>query len=195
MNTEIEAKFLHVSHDELRARLKKLGAVCEQPMRLMRRVAIDNDFMRTGKDSFLRVRDEGYRVTMTYKQFDSLSVNGAREIEVEVSDFEATIAILAQVGLQAHTYQETRRETWRLGKAEVVLDEWPWLKPYAEIEAESEELLREVAAKLGFDWKKAVFGDVMAAYRAEYPHLTIKDTVAKVPVVKFDEPLPEILKP
>lgn len=194
MKAEIEAKFLDVSFDDVRKKLEELGAVCEQPMRLMRRVAIENDFMRTGKDSFLRVRDEGHRVTMTYKQFDDLSVNGAKEIEVEVSDFEATVAILEQAGLPSHTSQETRRETWRFGDAEIMLDEWPWLKPYIEIEAETEEDLRKLAEKLGFDWQDAVFGDVMAAYRAEYPHLTLKDTVARVPVVKFSAPMPGLLK-
>lgn len=194
MKAEIEAKFLNVSFDDVRARLKELGAVCEQPMRLMRRVAIENDFMRTGKDSFLRVRDEGHRVTMTYKQFDDLSVNGAKEIEVEVSSFEDTVAILEQAGLQAHTLQETKRENWRLGEVEIMLDEWPWLRPYIEIEAPSEEVLHNVAAKLGFDWNDAVFGDVMAAYRVEYPHLRLKDTVATVPIVKFGDPLPDLLK-
>ena len=194
MKAEIEVKFLDVDFDDVRKKLKGIGAVCEQPMRLMRRVAIENDFMRTGKDSFLRVRDEGSRVTMTYKQFDDLSVSGAKEIEVEVSDFEATIAILEQAGLPSHTIQETKRENWRLGDVEIMLDEWPWLKPYIEIEGKSESRLRAVAKNLGFDWNEAVFGDVMAAYRAEYPHLTLKDTVARVPVVKFGAPIPDLLK-
>ena len=129
----------------------------------MRRVAIENDFMRTDKDAFLRVRDEGDKVTLTYKQFDSLSVDGAKEIEVEVSDYDKTVAILAQAGLPAYTSQQTRRETWHLGNVEIMLDEWPWLRPYIEIEGESEEVLRQVADQLGFDWKDAVFGDVMAA--------------------------------
>lgn len=194
MQTEIEVKFLNVSFDSVRGKLQELGAVCEQPMRTMRRVAIENNFMRTGKDSFLRVRDEGHRVTLTYKQFDELSVSGAKEIEVEVSSFEDTIALLEQAGLPAHTVQETKRETWRLGDVEIMLDEWPWLKPYIEIEGASEERLRELAAQLGFDWNNAVFGDVMVAYRAEYPHLTLKDTIARVPVVKFGAPLPDLLK-
>ena len=194
MKAEIEVKFLDVSHDEMRDKLKSLGAVCEQAMRVMRRVAIENEFMRTGKDSFLRVRDEGHRVTMTYKQFDSLSVDGAKEIEVEVSDYDATVALLEQTGLRSRTVQETKRENWRLGDVEFMLDEWPWLKPYIEIEAESEDALKHAAEKLGFDWSDAVFGDVMAAYRAEYPHLGLKDTVANVPVVRFGDPLPDILK-
>lgn len=194
MKSEIEAKFLDIDLEETRRKLIELGGVCEQPMRLMRRVTIDNEFMHTGKDSFLRVRDEGHRATMTYKRFDSQSVDSTKEIEVEVSDYEATVAILEQAGLDSRSTQESRRENWQLGDVEIMLDEWPWIKPYIEIEGESEAELCDTAEKLGFDWDDAVFGDVMAAYRAEYPHLTLKDTVAHVPIVKFGDPLPDLLK-
>lgn len=40
------------------------------------------------KGAFARVRDEGYRVVMTYKQFDDLSIDGAKEIEIVVDDFD-----------------------------------------------------------------------------------------------------------
>ena len=193
MNTEIEAKFVNTDHDAVRENLKALGATLEQPMRDMRRVTIDNASMKA-KDAFLRVRDQGDKVTMTYKQYDELSVDGTKEIEVEVSDFEKTVAMLAEVGLVHGSYQETKRETWRLGSTEIVLDVWPWLDPYIEIEGESEEAVRQVAADLGFDWDDAVFGDVMAAYRIQYPHLTTKDTVGNVPEVKFGDPLPDLLK-
>ena len=194
MKPEIEAKFLNINFDDIRARLTGLGAACEQPMRTMRRVTIENEFMRTGKDAFLRVRDEGDKVTMTYKQFDDLSVDGAKEIEVTVSDYEATVALLEQTGLSAVSSQETRRENWRLGDVEIMLDEWPWLKPYIEIETESEAAIKQVAEQLGFDWDNAVFGDVMAAYRAEYPHLGLHDSIKIVPEVKFGDPLPDLLK-
>jgi len=193
MNSEIEVKFLDVDFDELRSRLSELGAVCEQPIRLMRRAIIENEYMKA-KDSYLRVRDEGNKVTMTYKQFDSLSVDGAKEIEFTVSDFDAAVRLLEQVNLPYRSFQESKRETWKLKDVEVVLDEWPWLKPYIEIEGESEEHLKVVATKLGFDWKDAVFGDVTAAYRVEYPHLTEKDNVGSIPEMKFGNPLPDLLK-
>lgn len=193
MQTEIEVKFVDVDHDEVREKLRAAGAVCEKPMRTMRRVAFDSDFMRDGKDSYARVRDEGDRVTMTYKQFDDLSLHGAKEVEFEVSDYEKAIEFLEQLGLKANSAQETRRETWRLGEAEIMLDEWPWLNPYIEIEAESEEAVREAATILGFDFADGVYGDVMAAYRVQYPHLGLKDTVGNIAQVRFGDPLPEIL--
>lgn len=195
MKTEIEVKFLDISIDVVRARLTELDAQLEQQMRLMRRVAIHGEFTKVNDgNSFLRVRDEGDKVTMTYKQFDSLSLHGAKEIETTVGSFEDTAALLEKVGLSAHTYQETRRETWLIHGVEIMIDEWPWLAPYIEIEGQSEEAVRDVAAQLGFDWSDAKFGDVMVAYRHQYPHLLENQSISSLEEVKFDLPLPELLK-
>jgi adenylate cyclase class 2 len=194
MKTEIEAKFLDVNHDAVRRKLKEAGALCEQPMRLMRRVTFDSPVMKQ-KGGWIRVRDEGHRVTMTYKQVDKLEVDGVQEIEVTVSDFDGTVAIMRESGLGGNSFQESKRETWRIDDVEIELDEWPWLKPYIELEGASEEALHDVAAKLGLKWKDAKFGDVMVAYRAQYTHLTYHDTVGNLAEVRFDAPLPDLLKP
>lgn len=196
MNTEIEAKFLNVDFGEIREKLTNLGAVCEQSMRLMRRYTFDNSYMKKGKDSFVRVRDEGNKVTVTYKQFDSLSLHGAKEIEIEVNDFDQAVALMREIGAgeDAQSYQESRRGTWRLDQAEIVLDEWPWLKPYIEIEGDTEETVRCTVDLLGLSWDNAVFGDVMVAYRAQYPHLSVKNTVGAIAEVRFSDPLPDILR-
>jgi adenylate cyclase class 2 len=193
MQTEIEVKFLDINQSEMRTKLENIGAVCEKPMRLMRRVVIDNDVMKP-KGGFLRVRDENGKVTMTYKQFDRLSVDGAKELEINVSDFDTAVQILEQAGLVYRSFQESRRETWKVGDVEVVLDEWPWLKPYIEIEGKNEPQLHQIASGLGLDWNNAKFGDVMVAYREEYPHLGEQDTVGNIKSVKFGDPLPDLLK-
>jgi adenylate cyclase class 2 len=192
MKTEFEAKFLNIDFEFMRTKLKSLDAKLEQPMRLMKRAIIDTPELMN-KDAFIRVRDEGDRITLTYKQFQSLSVDGAKEYEVEVSNFEETINILAASGLPLKSIQESKRETWTLETTEIVLDEWPWLNPYIEIEGNNEQQVKETAVKLGFNWNDAVFGDVMAAYRAQYPHLTNSDTVANIESVKFGDALPELL--
>lgn len=193
MNTEFEAKFVNIDLNELRQKLKACGGKLDQPMRLMRRVTIDTPAMKE-KDAFVRVRDQGDKVTLTYKQFDDLSVDGAKEFEIEVSDFQQTVDLLAAAGLPHGSYQESKRETWQIGTTEIVLDVWPWLNPYAEIEGNNEEDVRKVASKLGFTWENAVFGDVMAAYRMQYPHLQSHDTVGNIPTVKFGDPLPDLFE-
>lgn len=192
MKTEYEAKFLNVDIEDIRQRLQSLGATLAKPMRLMRRVTIDTPEMKQ-KGAFVRVRDEGDCVTITYKQFDSLSVDGAKEHEVVVDDFGNTIALLAAAGLSYGSFQESKRETWKFEDVEIMIDEWPWLNPYIEVESMSVEKVKAFSEQLGFAWESAVFGDVMAAYRAQYPHLKTTDTVGNIPEVKFGDPLPGLL--
>ncbi len=197
MNTEIEAKFLHRDHEEIRKRLKDVGFVCVTPMRLMRRAIIDyaDRRMQTATpSSYIRVRDEGDTVTLTYKKFTSLSIDGAQEVEVVTSSFEDTVKIFSAIGLEVVSLQESKRETWRSDTCEVVLDEWPWLDPYIEIEAATETVVREVSQNLGLDWSDAKFGDVMVAYRDQYPYLREDQTVGKIPKVQFSAPFPDYLR-
>lgn len=193
MKSEIEAKFLNVDFDDIRQKLTELGGRLVTPMRLMRRVTIDNPEMKA-KEAFLRVRDEGNKITITYKQFDALTLDGVKEIEITTNSFDDAVALLDAAGLPHRSLQESKRETWTIGDVEIVLDEWPWLNPYIEIEAPTEELVKQTAVGLGFDWGAAVFGDVMSAYQVQYPHLGPRDTVGNIPVVKFGDPLPELLK-
>lgn len=195
MNTEIEAKFVNVDHDKVRAMLRQLGATLEQPSRLMRRVVIHTPEM-SKRDAFVRIRDEGYRTTITYKQFDADSVDGAKEYEVEVSSFDEAINIFKAAGLVYDTFQESKRENWVLDGVEIMLDEWPWLKPYLEIEGHSEERVQEVAQKLGFDWSQAIFGGVANVYRQQYPHIGPEGNTVinqEWSMIKFADPLPELL--
>lgn len=170
MKDEIEVKFINTNHAAIREQLKKLGAVCEQPMRTMRRVVVHTPAM-SEKNAFIRIRDEGHRTTMTYKQFDSDTVDGAKEHEVTVSDFDEAVSILTQGGLEYDVYQESKRENWLLGDVEIMLDEWPWLNPYIEIEADSEAKLQKVAEQLGMNWNDAVYGGVAGVYRLQYPFI------------------------
>jgi len=193
MNTEIEAKFINCDHKRIRHSLKELGATLKHPTRLMRRVIIDTPTMEK-KNAHLRIRDEGDKITATYKQFGSKTIDGVKEIEINVSDFETTIALFAAAGLVQSSYQETRRETWQLGEVEVVLDLWPWLNPFIEIEGLDDTSVKEAASMLGFEWKNAVFGGVLEAYRAQYPLMSPSDTVASLPFVRFEDPLPDMLR-
>lgn len=195
IQTEIEVKFVRIDLDDMRERLTTAGATLEQPMRLMRR-SLSNT-VHDDRWEFLRVRDEGNKVTLTFKKFDGsreLAVDSAQEIEIEVSDFQKTIDLLTATGLKFRSFQESKRETWRLGDVEIVLDVWPWLDPCMEIEGPTEARLKEVAEQLHLDWNQVVFGDIMAAYRAQYPHLELHQNVGDLPRVRFDDPLPSLLE-
>ncbi len=193
MQAEIEAKFLNVDIDAVRAALEKAGGTLEQPMRLMKRALIEQDH-HYENHSFIRIRDEGDKVTLTYKKRghrDANRIDNTAEIEVEVSDFDTTIELFKEAGWEYKTFQESKRETWHVGDVEVVIDEWPWIEPMIEIEADSEEKVRSTAETLGFDWADAMFSHIDAAYQTKYDFAPGFRGVIDVKEVRFGNPLPD----
>lgn len=170
MQTEIEAKFLNVSHEEIREKLKALGARLQHPMRLMRRKNFDfpDNKLERDRTGWVRVRDEGDKCTLAYKQLNDRSLHGTKEVNVIVDSFDDTCLLLEQIGLEAKSYQETKRESWLFDDAQIEIDEWPWIKPFIEIEAPTENELYAIVDKLGLNMKGAVHGSVEIAYQAEY---------------------------
>ncbi len=102
-----------------------------------------------GGSSVLRLRRAGKTATLTYKErfATSSSIKHQREDETGVSDPVAMDAILDVLGFTPSLVYEKRRQTWRLGKAEIVVDELPF-GLFMEIEG-SEDEIRATERKLG----------------------------------------------
>lgn len=166
MDAEIEAKFLDIDHDDMRLRRKNNG--------------------------WARVRDEGSRITMSYKQLDDRSFQGTKEVSLVIDNFKQGCAFMGALGLQQISYQETKRESWKLGDVEIDLDEWPWAKPYMEIEGKSEEAVRSVAQQLGLDWSRVMHGSVEVVYMAEYD--VIEEEINSWPKILFTDVPTDIQK-
>lgn len=199
MPIEHEAKFLGVDADDVRARLKAAGATCRIPERLMRRVIIDYPdqrlrHARKGYDQWIRVRDEGHKVTLTYKNVVENAAGGAQELEVVVSDYETTIKIFESIGLKVFCSQETKRETWDYGDVEVVIDTWPFIPTFVEVEGSGQESIKAAAERLGFDWVDACFGTANVIYRKYYPKMTEDEVIGAIPELRFNMELPQWLK-
>ena len=169
MQTEIEAKWLDINIDTLRHKLEGLGAVLSQPERLMTRRIYDYPDKRLEKiGGWVRVRHEGDKVTLSYKQLNDRTVHGTKEVSVVIGDFEATCHLLEAIGMESNSFQETKRESWKLGSVEIELDTWPWIPSFVEIEAPTEKELISTAASLGLDYADALHGSVETAYQAIY---------------------------
>ena len=169
MQTEIEAKWIVSDLDIIRNKLSELKANLDQPERLIRRKPFDFPDNRLEKvGGWVRVRDEGDKITLAYKQLNDRSLHGTKEVSVEVSDFNNTCQILEAVGLEAKSYQETKRETWHYKNCEITLDTWPWIPSVVEIEVESEEAVQQAAAELGFTWAEALHGSIENVYQKYY---------------------------
>jgi adenylate cyclase class 2 len=169
MQTEIEAKWLTVNSTEMRQILKDVGATLISPERLMVRRIFDYPDMRLERiGGWVRVRNEGDKITLSYKQLNDRTVHGTKEVNVVVNDFDTTCDFLEAIGLSQTSIQETKRESWKLGDTEIEIDTWPWIPTFIEIEAKSEDELFFVANRLGLSRAEALHGSVEVAYQAVY---------------------------
>jgi adenylate cyclase class 2 len=169
MQTEIEAKWLDVDFTSMRKKLLGAGAELITEERLMVRKVYDFPDKRLEKiGGWVRVRNEGDKITLSYKQLNDRSVHGTKEVDVIVQDFEKTCIFLESIGMKSKSYQETKRESWKIGDTEIELDTWPWIPSFIEIEAKNETELKSIANKLSLNYSKALHGSVETAYQSLY---------------------------
>ena len=181
MKNEIEAQFLDINKEAIRKKLNDIGAKLEKPEVLMRRTVF-----YTGEHSFARVRDEGDKIVMTYKNVsDDHSILGTKEVNIVVNDYNDAILFLQGCGLKIKAKQETKREMWTYGKVEICIDTWPWIPSFIEVEGPSEEKVWETAALLGFNKEQAKFGSVDLAYN-HYYGVECDEVNLRTPIITFE---------
>lgn len=165
MKTEIEAKWLGIDHEQMAKKIENLGGKLVLEKTPMIRTIFD-----TGKKgSFIRVRDEHDKITLTYKRVDDeTSLIGTKEICFEVSSYDDAVEFIKTLGFEQKSIEETRREIWELDSAEISLDEWPWLPPFMEIETPDEETMKNVVSKLGLKIEDAMYASADYVYARYY---------------------------
>lgn len=168
MDIEFEATFPDINKDEVRAILKKNAAKLIRSEYLQKRVVFHLPKGHEIKGGWLRVRDEGDKVTMSLKVVDGDRIENQKEVYLKVSDFNQAELLLTSIGCQKKAYQESKRELWVLDGVEVTIDEWPHLEPFIEIEGKSKEDVCKVAQKLGFNFDNALFCAVDKLYSLKY---------------------------
>lgn len=165
---EFEAKVLEIDKNIVRKRLRELGATLTFPEKLFTRATFDNLELRA-KNAWVRVRDEGDRVTMAFKVVsDESKITGMREVQLEVDSMEKAKTFLEQLGLKQKNFQQNKREEWELDGVVFDIDTWPLIPPYLEIEAKDEQTVKDWFKKSGFDYSNAVFGSTDVVYSKFY---------------------------
>lgn len=170
MHTELEAMFGNIDKDAMREKLRAVGAECVRPEYAQTRYVYNLPQHVLYK--FVRLRTDGVKTTIAYKE-SGTQLHEQKESEVEVSSFNEAHALLQLIGCTAVSYEETKREVWKMGEAEVTIDTWPFLEPLVEIEAPTEEVLQSTCEKLGFAYADALFGTVDLLYAKKYAGKTI----------------------
>jgi adenylate cyclase class 2 len=168
-NTEIEVRFLEIDKSALVEKLIKLKANDLGPDKYHEIVFYDRDlsWQKEGK-RFVRLRQTRNNTFLTYKDHHTLSATGTTEVEIEVNDFNKTKDLLTAIGLIAYREQEKKCHNFKVGDVIVGFDTWPGLPTYVELEGPSEQHLKDLAAKLGLDWEKAVYENAKVVIEKYY---------------------------
>ena len=163
---EVEKKFRLTKRqrDAVLKRLSEVGANLEGED-FEENTLFSGEMLEMGS-SVLRLRRVGSKATLTYKKRlpGTSSIKQQREEETVVEDPEAMEAILVALGFTPALVYEKRRQTWRLGNTEIVIDVLPF-GLFMEIEGRVTDI-RAVERKLGLKG--------LRAENATYPQLTAK---------------------
>ena len=166
MHTEYEVRILEIDVDSIKKKLEELGATFEWD-RVQKRYVYD--FIPKVDSKWIRLRTNGIKSTLTIKDLVTSKIDGTKELEIEVDDFDKTNLILQELGYEYRAYQENRRIQYKLNGVEIDIDSWPMIPTYLEVEASSEEEVYKTIELLGFDKSQITTRDVEGIYN-DYGH-------------------------
>ncbi|MBQ8444745.1 MAG: CYTH domain-containing protein [Clostridia bacterium] len=161
MKTEIECRLLNVDVKKFIKKLKEHNATFVGDWLQIRNCY---DFNPVKKNSWIRLRTNGIETTLTIKEINNSKIDGTKECEVKVSDFNTTDELLNKLGYFARSKQENRRIRFILDKVEIDIDFWPQIPAYVEFEAESEQDIKNLCKKLNLNYENLVSIDVEKIY-------------------------------
>jgi adenylate cyclase class 2 len=168
MYIEYEATFTNIDKEKIRKKLIEIGANLIRKEFLQKRVVFSLPKGNQINGGWLRVRDEGDKVTMSLKIVDGDKIHNQKETQLIVDNFKEARKLLISIGCEERAFQESKRELWMLDDVEITIDEWPFLEPFVEVEGKSEEEVRLVSEKIGFDYSQAKFCSVDTLYSEKY---------------------------
>lgn len=162
MNIEYEARILNINKQEMIQKLEELQAEFKWE-KLQRRYVYD--FQPALPNKWIRLRTNGFETTLTIKDITSNKMDGTKELEITVDDFEKTASLLKELGYNPKAFQENKRRRYYLNNVEIDIDSWPQIPDYIEVEGENEEEVLNTIELLGFSKKDIVTTDVETIYK------------------------------
>ena len=161
MNLEIECRLLEVNAKDFIKKLNEQNATFVGDWIQTRYVY---DFNPVKENSWIRLRTNGVETTLTIKEIVSAQIDGTKEWEIGVSDFNTADEMLNKLGYHARNKQENRRIQYILDDVEVDIDFWPMIPTYVEFEAQNEEQILKICKKLNIAFSDLVTLDVSSIY-------------------------------
>lgn len=163
---EIEVKFLDIKVDKVEEKLKSLSA-----KKVYDQVFEEWIFKKPEWEKFygrVRVRKQGKKVEMSYKETRQRTSKGNLEIEFSVGDAKLAVEFLNKLGIENVRHQQKRRIHYKLNDVFIDIDFWPKLPPYVEIEGTNLNKIGDIVSKLGFSMKDKCELDAFQIYTHIY---------------------------
>lgn len=179
MITEYETKILDIDKNLIIGKLDSISAKYIGTYN-MRRFVYDLPKLAPHISQFIRLRDNGEKVTLTFKYRQGDKVGGTQEIETIVSDFDQMAEILSKIEFRRKFYQENKRTIYKFDEIEFAIDEWPMLPALLEVESNSIANVNKGLELLNL--QDVAIGDV----NMKHVYLKYGIDVHAIPELKFD---------
>lgn len=140
MQIENEIKVLDIDVTAATQLLIELGFVQKKELSFRRYVY---DVIPKDPTAWVRLRTDGTKTTLSFKQSLSDSIDGMKEIEITLDNFSDMHDILTCSGFKPKSYQENNRLVFEGMGCEVTIDSWPLIPPYMEIESNDKTTVEE----------------------------------------------------
>lgn len=161
MKTEYEIRILEINQEEIFKKLQKCRAIFKGEF-FQKRYVYDLKPAQEGK--WIRLRTNGEKTTLAMKQIEKDTLDGTKELEFEVDNFESANEFLERLGFFHKGYQENKRIQYQLEGVEIDIDTWPMIPTYMEIEGNNKEEIQRVIEKLQLQNKQITSDGVKKIY-------------------------------
>jgi adenylate cyclase class 2 len=174
---EIEIKILGINVEDVSKKLIDIGAHKEFSG-LIKTKYFDKDSEIRDRGDLLRVREfEGSHTEATYKT-NKRKEDGFKiydEYELASPEFNEACKFFESLGFETSCYFEKRRTVFSLKQAEIVIDEYPKISPFLEIEAPDQKIINDLIEKLDLRENEKSSHTINRLLKEKYPDIQLNN--------------------
>jgi len=160
MIKEIELKILEIDENKIRKKLDKFANKISENV-LLTTITFNNPY----SNALVRLRRINDETIFTIKiKIPDKNYKIRKEYETKVSDFKGFKKQLEILGFKQAMLQEKKRTTYKYKNSEIVIDKYPKIPAYIEIEGTKEEI-EEIVSKLGYSMENTTQINVYGLFK------------------------------
>ena len=160
---EVELKFLDINVEEIKEKLKKIGAKLKSDALTESYSFFAEGFHGNNSEmKYLRVRKTNDDIRITYKDpVKSSGMTVREEIEIKVDNFEVAINLLEKLNFKKNDIFRKHRIHYELGDVHFEIDTLDNVPTYLEIETTTEESMKKICSDLGLNIAEGKNGTIV----------------------------------